>query len=470
MHIVHVSSEVFPFSKTGGLADVVYALPKAQRRLGETVKIFTPLYKGISESFDLIDTGFSTVVNTTVGHFDFSVYKYLLENVEIYFFKNPYFFYRKDLYAENGYDYRDNYLRFGCFSIAALHFIDYFDMPVDIIHVHDWQTSFVPIFLKTEYPFIKSKIMLTIHNLAFQGIFDRSCLNVLQLPNYLYDINYLEFYGTVNVLKGAIVFSDYVTTVSPTYAQEIMTEKYGCGLEGVICANKHKLKGVLNGIDYEVWNPESDNKIIKKYGINNLKDKRENKEAFAKNFFIESALPLFIFISRFTPQKGADILIEYLESKNIVKAAFAILGDGPKDITTRFKHIGLNNPNVFVYTGFNEALAHEMYAAGDFLLMPSRFEPCGLSQLIAMKYGTIPIVTRTGGLKDTVIDISEGGYGFCVDDVNIDMLNYAVERAVNLYKYKRKMGAIMKKCMQLDFSWMKSANEYINIYRNLLER
>jgi starch synthase len=470
MNIIHVSSEVFPFSKTGGLADVVYALPKAQRKLGESVKIFTPLYKGISDSFNLIDTGFKTIVNTTVGDFDFSVYKYLSDNnVEIYFFKNPHFFNRKDLYSENGYDYRDNYLRFGCFCIATLHFTDYFNIPADIIHIHDWQASFLPIFLKTEYPFIKSKVALTIHNLAFQGIFDHSCLNVLQLPNYLYDMNYLEFYGTVNVLKGAIIFSDYFTTVSPTYANEIMTEKFGCGLEGVIYANKHKLKGILNGVDYDIWNPEHDNKIIKNYGINNLKSKLANKEDFTKNFFIESSLPLFIFISRFTTQKGADVLIEFLESKNINKAAFAILGDGPKDIANRFIQIGLNKSNIFVYTGFNEALAHKIYAAGDFLLMPSRFEPCGLSQLIAMKYGTIPIVTRTGGLKDTVIDVDEGGYGFCIDDVNIDMLCSAIERALNLYKRKRQREVIIKKCMQIDFSWTKSAREYINIYRALLE-
>jgi starch synthase len=468
MHIIHLSSEVFPFSKTGGLADVAYALPKAQAKLGESVKVFTPLYKGIIDKFELIDTGFRTVVNTSIGNFDFSVYKYMNENIETYFLRNNYFFFRKDLYSENGFDYRDNYLRFGCFCIATLHFIDYFDIAVDIIHIHDWQTSFLPIFIKTEYSFIKPKVILTIHNLAFQGIFDHSFLNVFKLPSYLYNINYLEYYGTINILKGAIIFSDFFNTVSPTYATEIMDKNFGYGLEGVISENKHKLKGILNGIDYDIWNPEQDNNIKKNYGINTLKYKYFNKEELTKNFFIDQNLPLFIFISRFTSQKGADVLIELLENKDLHNAAFAILGNGPKEIADRFKQIGFVKANIFVYTGFNEDLAHQLYAAGDFLLMPSRFEPCGLSQLIAMKYGTIPIVNRTGGLKDTVVDINDGGYGFCIDEVNADRLYYAIQRAITLYKHKKQKEIIAKKCMELNFSWTKSAGEYIKIYKDLL--
>ena len=187
-----------------------------------------------------------------------------------------------------------------------------------------------------------------------------------------------------------------------------------------------------------------------------------------KNFFIDQNLPLFIFISRFTSQKGADVLIELLENKDLHNAAFAILGNGPKEIADRFKQIGFVKANIFVYTGFNEDLAHQLYAAGDFLLMPSRFEPCGLSQLIAMKYGTIPIVNRTGGLKDTVVDINDGGYGFCIDEVNADRLYYAIQRAITLYKHKKQKEIIAKKCMELNFSWTKSAGEYIKIYKDLL--
>lgn len=469
MNIIHLSSEVFPFSKTGGLADVAYALPKTQARLGETVKVFTPLYSGLADKYELIDTKFKTVVNTSIGNFDFSVYKHLSERFETYFFSNSFFFFRKGLYSENGFDYRDNYLRFACFCIAALHFIDYFDIPVDILHIHDWQTSFLPLFLKTEYRFIKSKIILTIHNLAFQGIFDRSCLNVLKLPDFLYDINYLEYYGAVNFLKGAIILSDFFTTVSPTYADEIMDKRFGYGLEGVITANKHKLKGILNGIDYDIWNPEGDNKIKKNYNIKTFNNKYVNKKELTKNLSLSDNLPLFIFISRFTSQKGADVLLELLERKKDINASFAILGDGPEDISNRFKNLGFNRDNTFVYTGFNEELAHQLYAAGDFLLMPSRFEPCGLSQLIAMKYGTIPIVNSTGGLRDTVIDIKNGGYGFIIDEVSANILYCAIDRAIDLYKHKKQLVMIGKKCMSMNFSWTKSAGAYITLYKGLVQ-
>lgn len=468
MHIIHISSEVYPFSKTGGLADVVYALPKAQIKLGENVKVFTPLYKDIPEKFRLIDTGFRTVVNTTVGNFDFSVYKYEAENFETYFFSNNFFFFRKSLYSENGFDYRDNYLRFGCFCVAALHFVDYYNIPVDVFHVHDWQASFAPIFLNTEYKFIKAKTFLTIHNLAFQGIFDRSCLKVLNLPDHLYDIRFLEYYGAVNFLKGAIIFADFFTTVSPTYAKEIMDPSFGYGLEGVISEHSYKLKGILNGIDYDIWDPEHDKKIYRNYSIKKFHNKYLNKKEFSKSYSLNEELPLFIFISRFTSQKGADTLVELLRSKPLENAAFAILGDGAREIADQFKELYLSKQNIFIYTGFNEDLAHQMYAAGDFLLMPSRFEPCGLSQLIAMKYGTIPVVSATGGLRDTVIDVKDGGYGFCIDEVNVDILYSTLNRAIILYKDKKEMERVAKKCMTLDFSWTKSANEYIKLYRELL--
>jgi starch synthase len=470
MNIIHISSEVFPFSKTGGLADVAYALPKAQAKRGESVKVFTPLYKGLADKYELTDTGFRTVVNTPIGNFDFTVYRYISENFEMYFFSNSYFFYRKELYSENGFDYRDNYLRFGCFCVAAIHFADYYDISVDVFHIHDWQASFLPIFLKTEYKFIKTKVVLTIHNLAFQGIFDRSCLNVLKLPDFLYNINYLEYYGAINFLKGAVIFSDYITTVSPTYANEIMDVRFGYGLEGVVKANKHKIKGILNGIDYDIWNPEQDNKIKKNYSKNTFKNKYINKKELTKNFFLDDNLPLFIFISRFTSQKGADVLAELLEIQEVADACFAILGDGTKEISDRYKSLSLNRNNIFVYTGFNEELAHQLYAAGDFLLMPSRFEPCGLSQLIAMKYGTIPIVNSTGGLKDTVIDIKNDGYGFIIDEVSTNILYYTIKRAIHLYKQKKQMERIAKKCMDLNFSWTKSADEYINLYKDITYR
>ena len=467
MDIIHIASEVFPFSKTGGLADVAYALPKAQSKAGSKVKILTPYYSSIPKDFKITPTGFKTLTNTKKGNFEYEIYKSNISDVEIYFFSNDYLFNRNGLYTENGLDYPDNYLRFGSFCMACLNFIDQFEYYSDIIHVHDWQTSFTPVLLKTAYGFISSKVVLTIHNMAFQGIFDHSIVDVLNLPTYLYNIEMLEFYGFVNILKGGIVFSDYFTTVSPAYAEEIKREQYGCALEGVVRKYEHRLKGVLNGIDYDIWNPVTDKHLYKKYNIKNLNNKNLNKIAFCENNNLDSNKPLFIFVSRFTEQKGADLIIEVLEQFSFENATFAIIGDGNPKIAERFKKLAKVRKNIFLYVGFNENLAHILYAAADFLLMPSRFEPCGLSQLIAMRYGTIPIVTRTGGLKDTVKDIDKKGYGLCIDLPSINILYNVIERGVNLYGDNMLRSNIIVKCMNQDFSWAKSAEEYLNIYEGV---
>ncbi|MDY6821738.1 MAG: glycogen/starch synthase [Deferribacterota bacterium] len=465
LEILHIASEVFPFSKTGGLADVAYSLPKAQLALGAKTKVFTPLYKDIYNNFSLDKVIFNTNIQTQCGNFNFQVYKHLYNDLEFYFFRNDHFFFREGYYSEKGAEYGDNFLRFGCFCEAILQFLDFFELNPHIIHIHDWQASFIPTLIKTKYPFIKSKIFLTIHNITFQGIFDKYCLQMLNIPEYLYNIEFLEFYGAVNFLKGAIVFSDFITTVSPTYAKEITSPEFGYGLDGLLRKYQHKLKGILNGIDYEFYNPERDNFIYEKYNKENIYKKETNKNMLCNKLSLSNNKPLFIYISRFSEQKGIDLIVNMLETKDMSNFTIVILGSGSIDIEERLKAISSYKNNIYVYIGYNEPLAHKLYASADFLLMPSRFEPCGLSQLIAMRYGTIPIVSKRGGLIDTVKDIKEKGYGFFVDTLNAHSIYYNMERAYNLYCDKEHLYNIAYKCMSLDFSWRKHAAEYLRCYK-----
>jgi starch synthase len=456
MRIAFCSSEVYPFAKTGGLADVSGSLPLSLAALGHQVKIFMPWYKGIEPEKHFDDFA-------TIEH----------QGIEVIFIKNEHFFKRDYLYTTDKGDYPDNLERFAFFSRQILKVLKELNFSPDIIHNNDWQTSLVSVYLKIFYNdddfFQDTKTILTIHNLVFQGIFDKKNFEHLGISWDYFNMHYLEFYGKINLLKGGIIFSDAITTVSPTYACQIQTNEFGCGLEGVLIEKKDRLKGILNGIDYKVWDPKIDGLIYKKYA-KSLKTKLENKLSLQKEMKLaqDKDILLFGMVSRLTEQKGLDILTESIEVI-LKKSQLIILGTGDLKYHKKLKEIQKKNKDKFsLHIDFDEALAHKIYAGSDVFLLPSRFEPCGLSQLISFKYGAIPLVNLTGGLVDTVSDLAKGGSGFTLKKYDKNSLIKLIKKAQRLFKDKKKWNSIVKANMKRDFSWKKAAKKYLDLYQDLV--
>ena len=472
MKIAFVVSEAVPYIKTGGLGDVAGTLPIYLNRLGFNTILILPLYKKIKDKnleLELVEKG-----NVKLGErtFPFSIYRN--REAQVYFIENDEFFLRDSPYNTKEGDYPDNYIRFAFFSKVSLDFIVKRG-DTDVIHVHDWQTALLPVYKRLFYPDIKEKVVLTIHNIGYQGIFSKDVLKEISLPPSLFTIDGLEFYGNVNYLKGGILFSDCVTTVSPSYAKEIQTKEYGFGLEGVLRKIRNKLYGILNGIDYSYWNPETDKFIKVNYGKENLHKKSENKLLLFKelNIDFDPSLPLFSIISRLVPQKGIDILIEGFDDIMKLPLNFVLLGTGDREFEEKLMSLGEKYRNKFIpLIKFDESLAHRIYAASDFFLMPSKFEPCGLGQMIALRYGTVPVVRRTGGLKDTIQNYHEKtkcGNGISFDEYDSFELVRSVERGVKIFKDIDVYERIQKIGMSCDYSWDSSAKEYLNLYRRLKE-
>ena len=454
MKVIFCSSEVFPFAKTGGLADVSGALPSALADSGCKVKVFMPLYKGISPQSVNSDFGRTKINN----------------NIEIIFIKNDDYFMRDALYGTSAGDYPDNLERFTFYSQKVIEIAKRMNFRPDIVHCNDWQASGVIIYLKTKYKddnfFSNSKAVLTIHNLAYQGLFDKDKFPVLGIPWDYFSMPYLEFYGKINLLKGGIVFADMVNTVSPAYAEQIQTKEYGCGLEGVLKEKSSRLTGILNAIDYKVWNPAKDKFIYKKYSSNTLANKYINKSKFQKEYGLAVKKRAFLMgmVSRLAEQKGVDILSEALNSI-LKKYQVVILGTGDEKYHKILKRMANKYKGSFsLHLKFDEALAHRIYASCDAFLMPSRFEPCGLSQMISYKYATVPIVNRTGGLINTVTDYNNKGGGFVFDDYSSKALIEAVNRAYKVFYDKKKWPVLLRKISRYNFSWAKTAQEYMNMY------
>ena len=454
MKVAFCSSEVFPFAKTGGLADVAGALPKALADQGNQVKVFMPLYKGIKPKQLKKDYGYSK-------H----------ESIEFYFIRHDEYFLRDALYGTPKGDYPDNLDRFSFFCDKTIELLKSIDFRPDIIHNNDWQTALVSVFLKANHKedkfFANTKTVLTVHNLAYQGVFKKEEFKKLGLDKSYFAMDTLEYYEKVNLLKGGILFSDWITTVSPTYAKQIQTPDYGCGLEGILREKREHLTGILNGIDYDIWNPKVDKYIYKKYDQDNLKTKADNKVAFQKDLglTVDKDKMLLGMVSRLAEQKGLDIfskiLDELLKSFQIV-----ILGFGDKKYHEILKKkADANKKSLSLHLAFDEKLAHRIYASSDVFLMPSRFEPCGLSQLISYKYATVPVVHKTGGLADTVIDYKDGGGGFVLNSYKKEELVAALHRANEVFKDKEAWRSLIKKIAGYDFSWEKSARHYMELYK-----
>ncbi len=483
LKIAFVSSEVAPFSKTGGLADVSGALPQAIKKLGHEVKIFTPQYKSISENVPNLENVFKNLEIPILNYMrPCELNKSLLGNTEIFFIKNNDLFFREGLYGSKDGDYLDNAERFIFFNKAVIESLIKMNFQPDIIHINDWQTGLIPAYIKVlkmyEDFFANTKFVFTIHNIGYQGLFWHFDMPLTGLPWEIFNINGIEYYGKISFLKAGIVYSDLVTTVSKKYAQEIQTPEYGHGFEGILQSVSHKLIGILNGVDYSEWNPETDPIIAKNYSIKKLSGKNTCKKDLLKYFKLkyEKDIPVIGMITRLTVQKGIDILMPILEDiLNNNDVYFTILGSGDVKYENFFKEIKEKIPEkVGLYIGYNNELAHKIEAGADMFLMPSLYEPCGLNQMYSLKYGTVPIVRATGGLDDTIENITIDnnnvtGTGFKFQNYSSDELYSTIIKALDTYKNKKIWEQIIKNGMQKDYSWNTSAKEYVKNYLKLFQ-
>jgi len=469
-NICLVSAEGVPFVKVGGMADVVGSLYKYLKNK-HNIYLFMPFYRTLQDNFKTEVLGDITV-NFSSGRKETGFLARSLEYPGVYFLGKEEYFGRKELYGPGGMDYPDNAERFSFFAKGVLESAVKAGISVDIFHCHDWHTSLLPVYLREYYAdsFPGAKTLFTIHNLAYQGIFPPDKFNILGLHEKYYSMEELEFYGSINFMKAGIIHSDSINTVSPKYAGEILTEKFGSKLEGLLKKNEGKLTGIINGIDYAVWNPSFDGLISKKYRT--YRSKIINKLIMQKELRLNEGkeIPLFGMVTRLAEQKGIDELLDILDRILARNMELVVLGDGSDVYKNGLLELSRKySGKVAVNFGFNETLAHRIYAASDFFLMPSRFEPCGLGQLISFKYGTVPIVRNVGGLADTVKDYSfatEEGTGFVFEGGSRELFE-SMERALRLFKNQESMARLSEKLMKLDFSWKASVEKYAVIYRSL---
>jgi starch synthase len=476
MRIVFMASEGVPFSKTGGLADVVGALPKALAAAGHEVVLLLPRYRMTKPGRSMPQLRSLTVPLPSGLKFAAIQDGGDAGGVKTYLVDLPEFFDRDQLYMEKGQDYPDNHLRFASFSLAGLELLKRFAVPPDVIHCHDWQSALVPIYLRNMYQndsfYADCPVVLTIHNLGYQGLFPPHILPEIGLHPRLFTMEGLEFYGKVNLLKGGIIFSDFVTTVSRKYAEEIQTPEYGCGLEGVLLSRADRLQGILNGVDYEDWNPRTDKLIPAHYAPEDLTGKDVCKRALlekmgAKKIVLER--PVIGIVSRFASQKGFDLISEIAEKLMAMDLYVVALGTGEPQYEEIFKTLAAKYPDKFlVKVAYDNTVAHQIEAGADMFLMPSRYEPCGLNQIYSLKYGTVPVVRATGGLDDTIEPFNgKTGTGFKFSEYSADALLGAIERAVAAYRQPKVWRQIILNGMKKDHSWAASAKQYVKIYQSL---
>lgn len=467
MNILHVSAECFPAAKVGGLADVVGALPIYQNNLGFTSRVIIPYYDNNFTEKNKFETVFESELELGELVYDFQVLKLKKDlGFPFYMLRVPGLLDREQVYS-----YVDDPERFLAFQLGVLNWVLESKLKPSVVHCHDHHTGLIPFMMSYAYKYRSFKhipSVLTIHNAQYQGQFSFDKLHLI--PKFdLEHIGLLDWHQQINPLAAAIKCAWKITTVSPSYLDELaVTEN---GLEDLLASERPKSLGILNGIDVNVWNPETDSKLAKNYAINNVQSgKSYNKKILCKRFDLDPEKPLFSFIGRLVYEKGADLFPDIFY-KTLLKqdVNILVLGSGNHEVESKLTALKTpfrNSYNVFI--GYDENLAHQIYAGSDFLLMPSRVEPCGLNQLYALRYGTIPVVRRIGGLKDTVIDIGEAdGFGICHDQATVDDVCYSIERGVTFYKDQKFYRKTRKKCMKIDHSWDQSAKEYLSLYQSL---
>ena len=480
MKILLASSEIHPYSKTGGLADMVGALAKSLARRGHSTAVVTPFYRGIATRFPDLRR-FDWELDLAIGSRQVrgGVWTRRTEDgLTIYFIEQPEFFDRDNLYQDNGIDYPDNAERFIFFSKSVVNLARYLPDPPELVHVQDWQTGLVPLFihhLQTREGWgTAPRTCLTIHNLAYQGVFRPAAYDLTNLPRDYFHPGGAEFHGFFNFLKTGINFADMLTTVSPRYAREITTEQLGCGLDGVLRRRQSVLAGILNGVDYDEWNTTDNPYLRRPFSAEEKTGKEENKVELQKELGLPAnpAVPLFGNISRLTEQKGIDIQLGALEEMLSTDMQFVLLGSGSPGFEKAYTRLAQRYPGkAAIRIGFDQGLSHRIEAGSDFYLMPSRFEPCGLNQMYSLRYGTLPIVRATGGLDDSVIDIvedPENANGIKFREYSARALAKAVRKALVLYHDSDLMAHYRANAFRRDFSWERTAAEYEQFYRRFI--
>jgi starch synthase len=477
LSVYFASSEIAPFAKTGGLGDVIGSLPKALKKLGLKVSLVMPAYRSVLKNHtELKDTGISFNVPVSDRWEEGQILTSTLDDdIPVYFIRADKYFDRNSLYGESGNDYNDNAERFIFFSRAILEVLKL--NPPSILHANDWQTALSILFLKSQpalYPELSAlKTVLTVHNLGHQGVFWHLDWPLLKLDWKYFTPDFLEFYGKINFLKGGLVFADAITTVSPTYSQEILTPEQGFGLDGVFASRKNILKGLLNGADYEIWDPEIDPFIKANYDQTRLSGKKECKQELQSIFRLPQnpAVPVIGLVSRLAIQKGFGILRPALDQILARKVQIILLGSGDIEYESYFQNLSSQYPEIVgVKIGYDEVLAHKVIAGSDIFLMPSLYEPGGLTQIYSLKYGTIPVARATGGLKDTITRMDpqgEFGDGFLFDHYDPSALVAALDQALSSYSDEKKWQSLMQRAMAADFSWSRSAELYKDLYQKL---
>ena len=479
MKILIASSEVVPYVKTGGLADVTGTLVNALAKLGTEASIILPLYRKIKTELNVCDiqqTPYEIVVplgnNIETGRlWHGKTYK----GSNVFFIENDRFFDRDELYGTSEGDYSVNSLRFIFYSRGVLEAIKVLGLDVDIIHCNDWQTGLIPVYIKTIYKdtFPHIATILTLHNLGYQGIFWNLDMDNTGLGWDMFHIKALEFYGKINLLKGGIIFADNITTVSTTYAKEIQTHEHGFGLEDVLKKRKKNLFGIINGIDVNEWGPWKDNLIHSKYNRKNLSGKADCKRSLQNECGLTvNDSPLIGMVTRLSSQKGLDLISDAIEEIIGSGSQVVILGKGDDYYQTLLSNLHARySGKLSVTIGYDNNLAHRIYAGSDIFLMPSKYEPCGLGQLIALRYGAIPVGRKTGGFADSITEYnssSGSGTGFLFEGYSRDKLIKTIKRAVKLYRDRAVWELLVRNAMSEDFSWNHSAKEYIAIYKKTL--
>lgn len=483
MKILFAASEVAPFSKAGGLSDVVGSLPKALTTPSvekTEIAIFTPLHGCIDlKKWDIKELENSEMwitFGSSPQKFKLFMTKLPDTNINVFFVQNDWYFSCFQEVYPKWLDTRYEHERYVAFSLATLEYAKQLNFKADIIHSNDWHTAMIPLYIKSNYKFdefwANTKNVFEIHNLAYQGVWFE---DILDFANMRKDIVFNEWgcehFGRVNWMKGAINYSDKVVVVSPKYADEILGSEFGEGMDYTLRGHRDKITGILNGIDYDVFNPKTDKSLIKNFDIKSLKNKEENKKAILKEFGLEynPERPLIALISRLVDQKGLDLIRQVENDLKNLNADFIFLGSGDKNYENLFIWLSNNTPNIRTYIGYRGDLANLIYAGSDFFLMPSKFEPCGLSQLIAMRYGSLPIVRATGGLDNTIVGYPlNDSTGFKFWSYDGWAMKDAICCALEVYKDKFTFNAMRESAMKSDFSWKESAKKYLEMYRSLL--
>jgi starch synthase len=481
MKILFVASEVTPFAKTGGLADVTGSLPKILKDMEHDVRIIMPFYRMVEMSGAGIKKGRKGVEFQMGG----VTHKGLLRqtslgDIPVYLVENREYFQRDQLYGTPAGDYPDNHLRFAFFCRAVLQLLKRMDFRPDIIHCHDWQSALVPILMKYEHKedpfFMRTACIYTIHNLAYQGIFPKETIPEMDLDPDWFTMDKLEYYGKVNLMKGAILTADVISTVSETYCREIQTPEMGCGMDGLLQQRSHDLYGIMNGLDYSEWNPATDVEITKNFTPSTLSGKGANKKRLQKVLGLDQIkdIPVLAMVTRLSAQKGLDLVEPLLPKFEAEKLQLVILGVGDEKYMQILQEYKTSAPrNISINLEFRPHLARQIYAGSDMFLMPSHYEPCGLGQLIALRYGTVPVVRKTGGLGDTVFDIRENykeANGFTFEEYTPEAFWAAVTRALETYHEKKKWEKLVRNGMNADYSWERSAKKYDELYRKALKK